>query len=183
MYGTILCFDDSTEKQIDWIWSQLAEANISFYHIEKNGKKKRPHVTLADYGELNLDAFKDKFLSFFSKRTSFALDFSTLGCFSSARTLFLAPVMTEDLWRLHMDYHRFFGEFCDIENSYYLPGKWVPHCTLANHLPHKDFLKAFDFIARDFKPIKAQLSEVVLIKIEYNNGEAVGSTPIIHYRF
>ena len=38
MYGTILCFDERTEKQIDWIWSQLAEANISFYHTDRRYK-------------------------------------------------------------------------------------------------------------------------------------------------
>ena len=183
MYATILYFDENTEETINRVWTKLSETNISNYHIDKNGSKKRPHITLADYEFLDLAHYEARFNRFFADKSSLDIDFSMLGSFPKGGTLFLAPTITEALLHLHTDYHKAFSAYRKDKASYYLPGKWVPHLTISNRLSHENLAAAFDLVGRTFEPIRARISEVVLIKILYENGVAAGSETVMSYQF
>ena len=67
-----------------------------------------------------------------------AVTFPSVGIFPTNGTVFLAPTVTNELLKLHHSYHDYFKTFHN-PNSYYVPGKWVPHCTIANRLHTKQF--------------------------------------------
>lgn len=183
MYGTIMCFDRETEEQIKQLWTMLADQNISTYHIDKNGQWKRPHITLADYDDLDLENYIARFDAFFANRKPLDIDLSILGSFPSKGTLFFAPVMSSELSQLHSDYHQAFETFKDSDQSFYIPGHWVPHCTIANHLDQDNLVKAYASAANTFRPMKAKVCEIILIRLIFDQGNVTGSEPVLNYHF
>jgi hypothetical protein len=90
--------------------------------------------------------------------------------------------MNQELFQLNKDYHQVFTPFSRNHQSHYLPNRWVPHCTIANHLTQNQLMEAFDFVSRTFSPIKAQVSEIILIKLVVTNGTIMGSEPVLSHR-
>ncbi|MCV5434160.1 2'-5' RNA ligase family protein, partial [Escherichia coli] len=87
--------------------------------------------TLADYNELNVHLYKEKLGEFVAMQENMELvTFPSVGVFPTNGTVFLAPTVTDELLKFHHSYHDYFNNFHDNPNSYYVPGKWVPHCTI-----------------------------------------------------
>ena len=80
---------------------------------------------------------------FYKGKEKVRLDFQTVGTFINTQTLFYSPSVTEELLELHSDHHRNFASFIDDEELVYLPGKWVPHCTLANRLSEEKLQNSY----------------------------------------
>lgn len=65
------------------------------------------------------------------------------------------------------------------ENSFYLPGRWVPHCTIASRLDETKMLEVFRFCQSALNKISCQINEVAVIQIKLNErGVAIEDTPI-----
>ena len=74
---------------------------------------------------------------------------------------FLAPVVKAALLELHRRWHAAFPG----SNGYYLPGRWVPHCTVGVLLERPALGEALE-IARRALPIRGRFSELALIAFE-----------------
>ncbi|HDR8193291.1 MULTISPECIES: 2'-5' RNA ligase family protein [Bacillus] len=136
-----------------------------------------PHITIADYNELDVNLFIEKLKGFVAIQESMsAVTFPSVGTFPTNGTIFLAPTVTDELLKLHHSYHDYFKNFHDNPNSYYVPGKWVPHCTIANHLNSTQFLSAMEYIYESFDVTTASIEKLKLIKVNYENGSAVSSS-------
>ncbi|MER2261479.1 MAG: hypothetical protein ABS934_05640 [Psychrobacillus sp.] len=55
MFGIIALFDDQLNKRILKLWQELNDESISSYAFEVNDRK--PHITIASYSKLDIDAF------------------------------------------------------------------------------------------------------------------------------
>ncbi|KAB2452159.1 2'-5' RNA ligase family protein [Bacillus sp. CH126_4D] len=137
-----------------------------------------PHITLADYHELDVHLYKEKLEEFVAVQENMAeVTFPTNG------TIFLAPAITDELLRLHHSYHDYFKTFHDNLNSYYVPGKWVPHCTIAIKLHANQFLSVMEYIYEKFDYAIASIEKLKLIKVNYENGSAISSSILAEYNF
>ncbi|EOO73549.1 MULTISPECIES: 2'-5' RNA ligase family protein [Bacillus cereus group] len=130
-----------------------------------------PHITLADYNELDVNLYTEKLEEFVVFQENIAV-----GTFPTNRTIFLAPTITDELLRLHHSYHDYFKVFHDNLQSYYVPGKWVPHCTIANGLNSNQFLSVMEYIYEKFDVTLASIEKLKLIKVNYEDGSAVSSS-------
>lgn len=84
-----------------------------------------PHITLADYNELDVNLYTKKLEEFVAVQANMAeVIFPSVGIFPTNGTIFLAPTITDELIRFHHFYHDYFKIFHDNLNSYYVPGKW-----------------------------------------------------------
>lgn len=110
-----------------------------------------------------------------------AVTFLSVGIFPTNGTVFLAPIVTDELLKLHHSYHDYFKNFHDNPNSYYVPGKWVPHCTVANRLHTKQFLSVMEYIYEKFDFATASIEKLKLIKVNYKNGSAISSSILAEY--
>ncbi|MDA1676058.1 2'-5' RNA ligase family protein [Bacillus cereus group sp. TH152-1LC] len=136
-----------------------------------------PHITLADYHELDVHLCKGKLEEFVAVQENMAeVTFPSVGTFPTNGTIFLAPTITDELLKLHHSYH-------DYLNSYYVPGKWVPHCTIANKLHVNQFLIAMEYIYGKFNYATASIEKLKLIKVNYENGSAISSSILAEYNF
>lgn len=83
-------------------------------------------------------------------------------------TLFLAPTLSKELISFHKNHHTYFEGFKDDENSFYLPGRWSPHSTIASRLSRENMLKAFEYCSVNLGKIYGKISEIALIEITLN---------------
>ncbi|WBW97328.1 2'-5' RNA ligase family protein [Oceanirhabdus sp. W0125-5] len=172
MYGVLAYFDRETEEKLMGLWEQLVENDISYYSKEYSGK--RPHITIADYDELDEGEFKEYMDIYYEQITRIPVNFATLGSFIGSGALLLTPTMSKELLNFHREYHDNFKMFRNNKKSLYLPGKWIPHCTIANRLKKNKLAEALLFCTEKLKPFKGYISEVALIKLKYNGEDCIG---------
>lgn len=168
MYSVILNLDQESEIFIKDKWTKLKESGITSRSIlDIHGA--RPHITLADYDELDMKNYIERFQAFFSKRKKISINYDVIGTFPTTGTLFAAPTVTKELINFHEEYYKEFEDLNVYANSYYLPGKWIPHTTLAINYSKDELLSSFKFIVDEFKPIIGKVVEAELIRVIYNN--------------
>lgn len=160
MFGIIALFDDQLNKRILNLWQELNDEYISSYAFEVNDRK--PHITIASYSKLDIDAFIYSLDSYLQDKKSIELSFPSIGSFTGSGTLFYAPVMTDELFSFHEDYHTHFKDFHDSQ-SLYNPGHWIPHCTIANRLSIEKLLEAFRFCTSKKLTMIGQIQEIAVI--------------------
>ena len=130
---------------------------------------RRPHLTLADYSNLDEAEFMDMFDRFYNARAGFSLNFGMLGTFIGSGTLFLAPNPAAELLKFHAEHHQYFSRYADEANSLYAPNAWVPHCTIASRLDERKLPEALLYCTGSIQTFIAEIREVSLIKLKYLN--------------
>lgn len=109
------------------------------------------------------------------------IDFPSIGTFPTNGTIFLAPTTTDEMLRFHYSCHDYFKTFHDNLNSYYVPGKWIPHCTIANRVNTNQFLSVMEYVYEKFDFATASIEKLKLIKVNYENGSAISSSILAEY--
>ncbi|WP_456274561.1 2'-5' RNA ligase family protein [Bacillus sp. AK031] len=174
MYWVAAIFDSNTEQTIKGIWNELCEESISFFADEiSNG---RPHLTLASYSSLDKEVYIEGMKDFYKDKRAIDICFNTLGTFLNYGTLFFSPTMTNELFDLHQSHHHYFKAFNHTANSLYLPGKWIPHCTLANNLEPERMSEAFTFCLESNHTITGRIKEIALMEEKRWTRRTFGST-------
>ncbi|WP_088012263.1 2'-5' RNA ligase family protein [Gottfriedia acidiceleris] len=176
MYGVIALFDEKTEQIIKDIWTELSEKSISFYADEV--VDRIPHITLASYHNLDKKSFFDQFDNFYENKPKINITLNSIGSFLNTGTLFFSPIVSRDLVDFHEDYHIYFKQFNDNPNSMYLPGKWVPHCTLANRLSPDKLVEAYHYCLNRNDILVGNLQRVAIIEMINKN-----NAPIIYSKY
>lgn len=179
MYAVAALFDNETEKCIKNLWNSLRDKEISNYGQEV--KDRRAHITIADYNNLDKNSFIELMEEVYKDKNEIEISLSILGTFIKSGTLFVSAAITTELQEFHKNYHDKFAEFNDDPNSFYLPGKWVPHCTIASRLNDENMLKAFDYCSKELKMIKGKITEIALLEFqEFNEAGVCINAPIIY---
>ena len=82
-----------------------------------------------------------------------------------AASLFLAPVVTAPLLAVHVRLNDVLQERGIVQWPHYLPGSWVPHCTLAMNVTPAELSAAAGMLA-GFRQIQAEVAEVGITDTE-----------------
>jgi len=147
-YAVSLLFNLEMADAISARWQRLADAGLSRSMLDLG---YQPHVTLAVFDRLNVDAaaasldgiFKD------AARLDATLNgITTFGAGSGVCYAALAP--SSDLIRLHAGVLGALGETC---RPHYQAGRWTPHCTLALNLSDAEMDRATDLLEPDWQPL------------------------------
>ena len=122
-----------------------------------------PHITLAGFTDAEPTALRDVTRQFASLEAPIEIDLQSLGAFASPdRVLFLAPVVTQALLEMHGRFHALLGPAGLRASDYWLPGRWVPHCTLEQKLTPAQLGEAMTQASQTFQPIRGTLGQVHL---------------------
>lgn len=176
-YAVVGYLDNETENKFKNIWGLLSDKGLTHYGVEIKGK--RPHITIADYDSLDKEEFIRLFDNYYKDKEKINLSLTVLGTFIDTGTLFIAPTLSKELITFHANHHNNFCSFNMNENSFYLPGRWVPHCTIASRLDGAKMLEVFRFCQSALNKISCQINEVAVIQIKLNErGIAIDDTPI-----
>ncbi len=135
-----------------------------------------PHVTLAVFEEVDTTRLLPRLKKLAASFAPLPLNLSSLGSFPGAEgVLFLAPLVTPDLLRLHTGLHRSLKGLTQGLWDHYLPGKWVPHCTMGIHLRPKTLLKGFQVLRERNYAISGRSKRLVLV--EFHPIQEIFSVP------
>lgn len=176
-YAVLAYFDCETELKLKQLWRELYELGISDYGITP--KDRRPHITLADYQEVNVEQLAPMINRYFDDQVQVPIQLNTLGSFIGRKMLYLAPTMTRQLLDLHGKYHETFRQFNQNPNSYYLPEHWVPHCSIAGRLTDETMLQVFEYCQKNISYIQTTITEIALVEVFFNEEGSVVKDRVI----
>lgn len=127
---------------------------------------------------MNIEEYIDLFEDFYKYTSKIAISLSSLGTFMKSGLLFVAPTPSIQLLNFHEQHHQKFKTFQDDPHSFYLPNRWVPHCTIANRLSRDKLKEALDYCMNRMKMMDAQIMEVSIIKAIYENNKCIGAPTV-----
>jgi 2'-5' RNA ligase len=169
-----LLFDSRTDKAVRKLGRLLENKKIPTI-LSAPGAS--PHLTLAVFDKLKqkrMIPLLDKLARRFNP-IPFAL--ASLGNFpGKERALFLAPVVTPDLLKLHQSLHLSMKGLIQGELAYYFPGRWVPHCTLGMGLTLGELNQGFDYLQKLPYAQKGRYTRLALA--EYHPVKEIYSVPL-----
>lgn len=162
-YAVVLNFDPDSDNAVRRIWSGIADG-FGLSTISTSGV--RPHVSLAVYSDdLDCRSFPQELLAFAKSLASFEFQLGSVGTFPTAEGVaFLAPVVTGELLASHERLHATFSKYGGCSSAYYLPGSWVPHCTVATDLTDTEIGKVVKHCWEHFRPIQGRFQEIGLVE-------------------
>ncbi len=162
-FAVEMFFDEKADKIIRNVWTDLARAKITSSMIDGN---YRPHVTLGVFEGYTSPKFEDELRFFTEKRGEFPIKLDYLGVFPRPEgVVYFGTVVTEHLLSVHSEYTKLFAPLVSGVRPYYLPGSWVPHCTLACGLSMDAIPTAVEVCSRIVLPILAQVTQIALVEI------------------
>jgi len=119
------------EDETEAIHRLFRETNSVLANIDA-----KPHISLAVFDEVHIPKLCVILHDFASRMEPLTIRFSSIGLFpGSENIVFLAPVVTESLISAHAMLHRYLTDANMKCHLHYLPGAWVPHCTITAEEP------------------------------------------------
>ena len=159
-YSIELHFDEKSNLIIRNFWKTLRERGITTF---MDGYGGLPHIALVVFNDINI--LERRIEKSIENESMFSLKMSSLGVFpSNDSVLFLSPAASVSLMNYHLKLHE---ELKDIKEKwdYYLPGLWVPHCTLGMDIPKSKIHDALDTIIEDYEPFEVKVETVQLVEL------------------
>lgn len=162
-YAVELFFDDDSAQKVCGYWDDLA-SHIG--HKSLSEWDARPHVTLAVYNDdLDTEVLPEKLCEFAESTNRFGFSLNSLGTFpGDVGAVVFFPVVTHDLLNLHKNFHQDFIRYGAFTIGHYLPGNWVPHCTVANDLKTSQISEAVAFIQTKLEPVPGTFQKISLVE-------------------
>jgi 2'-5' RNA ligase len=150
-------FDDRADAAVRRLWELLADAGLPSLATLTH-RRHRPHVSLT-VAESLVGADLARLRDVLAARQP-TLPLYVLGTFPGrGGALFLGVPVTAELVAFHADVHAALADEPVQHWPYYLPGNWVPHCTLAEGLDKVQAATAFGLLY-GYQPITATISSV-----------------------
>jgi 2'-5' RNA ligase len=139
-----LYFDDQADSAVRSMWQVLAQAGLPSLATGTH-RRHRPHVTLAVAESLAGADLSPVRSALAGHRPPLRL--YVLGTFpGTGGALFLGVQVTADLLAFHAGVHAALDGQGGQQWPYYLPGSWIPHCTLAEGLDRAEAARAFGLL-------------------------------------
>ncbi len=148
-------FDDEADTAVRTLWSRLDDAGLPA------ARRFPPHVTFAmatDIPAKTRTALRADLRLLFIP----SLWLHSLSTFATTEhTLMLGAVTDGELLAVHSAVHDVLAGKVRNPNSYYLPGSWIPHCTLVEGVTEAEMVTAFG-VAFPAPPIEAKVHRMVI---------------------
>jgi len=165
-YAVELRFDQDLADRVRELWRALEAIGAGSFGA---GGAPVPHLSLAVYDdedEVDEAAASDLVAELAAHGAPIEIAFASLGVFpTEENVLFLAPVVTPALLDLHAGYHAMATRLGATCRPHYLPGHWVPHCTLSMQGPMAGVQDGLGHLAARWSPLRGTIRTVALIKV------------------
>ncbi|GGM44591.1 2'-5' RNA ligase [Longimycelium tulufanense] len=151
-------FDDRADEAVRALWRRLEESGVSSLPTRTH-RRHRPHVSLAVAGTIP-SRTRAALRGDLALLSIPALWLYTLGTFPTEQNgLFLGAVVDTELIAVHSAVHDTLASKVKHPSAYYLPGAWVPHCSLAQDIPAEQLVTGFAAL-HPVEPIRAEVVEI-----------------------
>ena len=160
-YAVQLYFDKDVEKQFFAYRESIYKLGLMPVLGKMND---RPHVSLAVFGEADAEKLFDLTSKFAKKIAQLPVRLESIGLFpTDSNVIYLTPIPTIALLTIHKQYHVHLSEAKLTSFPYYLPDRWVPHCTLESDLEKEQLDLAARLCQMTFSPIKGMITSLGII--------------------
>lgn len=163
-YAVELYYDITTEKRLFDMAQKVADEKISTKFL---AYKTRPHLTLACFHDVDEESCIKKLKEFAKSHRIMPAHISSIGMFKDTKTIFVSPIMNSDMYRFQRELFDKLKDYDTKGYEWYLPDRWVPHCTLA--LTAEDgeeaFYQASHLLLHEFEKMTGQFVAIGLVKI------------------
>jgi 2'-5' RNA ligase len=150
-HALVVFFDDEADAKIRGLWSRIGVEH-----------RHPPHLTYAVAGTIGPKvraALRDDL----SRLWLPDLWLQTLSAFAtSENVLMLGAVVDNELLAVHSAVHDVLAGKVKNPSAYYLPGNWVPHCTLAGGVSGEQVAAGFAAL-HPVEPIRAKVREMSVV--------------------
>lgn len=165
-YAIELYFDPATEQKLRQLCEHLAEEKISTKFLEW---KTRPHLTLACFNDVDEDECIERPKAFAESHSPMSAWLGSVGMFTDSKTIFASPVMTSAMYQFQRELHECMQGFDTKGWEWYLPERWVPHCTIAltGEEEENAFYHASELVLREFQKTAGVFTAVGLVKVSF----------------
>ncbi len=162
-FAVILDFDPKTEATVRECWQRLSQRGIS---TSMPGSGVRPHVTLSVADMVQVEEFQSWLRTFAVQIRPFDVLLQSIGLFPTAEgVVYFAPTVTQTLLDIHRGFHEAQPPSWRDLRPYYLPGRWVPHCTAATGLSREEITAAVAICMETPLPLAGRFDAITLIEI------------------
>jgi len=137
--------------------------------VTEKSKMEIPHITFIITGDLSIEKAQTITKKYLENNNLFLLEFSSLGFFPDSGVLFLGITPTIELFHFQSGLIKLISdEKCKI-SPYYMPGKWVPHCSVSTN---RDFDSFWCSAIEDvFLPFPARIEKLSVTELDHSIGE------------
>ncbi|HEX9016636.1 MAG TPA: 2'-5' RNA ligase family protein [Chloroflexota bacterium] len=161
-FAVVLNLDEAASRAIEDAQAAVIRAGLS--SPDTQVMNFWPHISLAISEDLDVRGFEPYLRDLAAGTPPFELCFARLEVFEpEPKVLYLAPADSPDLTAMHQRLHSEYSSFAFRPWEYYSPGKWVPHCTVADGLRGENVAKARELFESLHLPIYVHLDEVALV--------------------
>ena len=156
--GLVFLFDPETDAAVRALWARLEQAGVPSLATHTH-RKHRPHVTFALASAIP-PVTRDALRADLRQLSIPRLWLNTLAAFATIENvLMLAAVVDTELLAVHSAIHDILAGRVKQPSAYYLPGSWVPHCTLAEGIEPAQTAAGFAAV-HPVEPIHATVTEI-----------------------
>lgn len=161
-YAIDLFLDEDSDRLIRDIWQELAENDINNSMMSAGN---RPHLTLAMFDDIDIEE-TDELLRIFSDNVGpIILKLIHIGVFPDKEsTVFLGAAVEECLLNIHNEFHELFRKFHHEKWDVYLPGEWIPHCTVAIDVSMREALNITEYLIKNYRPLEVKCISIGLVE-------------------
>ena len=171
-----LFLDPNTERAVHGLWGAVDA--LAGWTPQARGAA-RPHVSVCSCPSLDEDAFGRALAALAADTPPLSIEFASVTSFASAEgVVFLAPVVTADLLALHVRLVEAMRQSGATVPDLYQPGRWVPHCTLAQGLPPELVSQAVAVALRRWSPTVGRIEQVGLVDVSPPRSRVVAQCPL-----
>ncbi|HEY5039879.1 MAG TPA: 2'-5' RNA ligase family protein [bacterium] len=161
-FAIVLLFDEKSDKAVRRLGRLLEKKQVPSIFLELGAD---PHLSLADFEDFDFERLFPRLKKIVSDFYPMPFSLSSLANFpGKAGVLFLAPIVTVELLQFHSRLHKSIRSVVQEMNPFYVPGHWVPHCTVAMNLSPKKIVKGFRIIREINFPISGRYNRLALVK-------------------
>ena len=158
-YAVELALDDQAGAVVRGVWRTLSGIGVTW--MEDSGAE--PHVSLGIWETIDRARFEAELARFAAETPPISVTFEAVGMFPGS-AIYLRPVENRQLADTQQRLHDRFGMLGGGAWQYYLPGTWVPHCTIAMEFPADRTAEARTIVERLPLPLTGRLVSAALIE-------------------
>ena len=154
--AVVIHFDEEAETEIRGLWRTLTRAGVP------TPDRFAPHLTLAAAGSIPRKV-RDGLRADLGRLALPGVWLAALSTFTaSENVLMLAAVTDTELLAVHSAVHDVLAGQVRNPSAYYLPGSWMPHCTLAQGVTDAQVVKGFAAV-HPVPSIRAKTQQVAVV--------------------